>query len=191
VSLSGRRAQILLNPAADFALAVRLRSPQGAPLGETFSFISGLYFRGKMSYALTFGSARGGLPSAFVMSAGGGLCQLEERVTPARLRDWARTSIDDKNPHFTAPLLRQSAELLEQHEADASFVLLGSVASNKYVRPLLEVFEERLLFPAQFVGMGDMSRGALLLRAAQEGVELPYAPVAGSIRSSARSGERA
>jgi hypothetical protein len=90
--------------------------------------------------------------------------------------------ISENNPHFTAPLLRHASLLLDRHDAATRFVLLGSVASNKYVAPLLEVFSERLLFPADFAGMGDMSRGALMLRAARDGQELDYAPVAGTVR---------
>jgi hypothetical protein len=60
-------------------------------------------------------------------------------------------------------------------------VLLGSVANAKYTTPLLEVFAERLRFPSDFVGRGDMSRGGLMLRRVRENLELPYAPVSGSI----------
>jgi len=65
-------------------------------------------------------------------------------------------------------------------------VLLGSVASEKYTGPLLEVFGERLLFPTDFVGRGDMSRGGLMLRCARSGIELPYIPVRGALRHGAR-----
>jgi hypothetical protein len=82
--------------------------------------------------------------------------------------------VSEKNPHFTAPLIRQVCELSERQPADARFVLLGSVASHKYVAPLLEALGPRLLFPTQFAGLGDMGRGALLLRAVRDGVELPY-----------------
>jgi hypothetical protein len=57
-------------------------------------------------------------------------------------------------------------------------VLLGSVATGKYTEPLLEVFGERLLIPKDFVGLGDMSRGSLLLRAVREDEELTYARLA-------------
>jgi hypothetical protein len=87
-------------------------------------------------------------------------------------------SVSEHNPHFTAPLVRQACSLLDRHDTSARFVLLGSVASNKYVAPLLEVFGERLLFPARFVGLGDMSRGSLMLAAARDGQELEYLPVA-------------
>ena len=65
-------------------------------------------------------------------------------------------------------------------------MLLGSIASPKYVDVLLGIFGERLRFPAEFVGRGDMSRGGLLLRQAAEGAELDYVPVSGAVRRGAR-----
>ena len=171
-----------MNPEASFALARALRSEAGAPLAAVFSFVSGLYFRGKVSYAKAFGRTATGTGSAYVMVAGGGLCPPDEAVTLSRLRDWQAVSISEHNPHFTAPLQRHASLLLDHHDAGTRFVLLGSVASNKYVAPLLEVFSERLLFPVDFAGRGDMSRGALMLRAARDGQELAYAPVAGTVR---------
>jgi hypothetical protein len=176
--LDGERARALMNPEASFALAKALRSPQGAALGSVFSFVSGLYFRGKASYARRFARVRSGLPSALVMTAGGGLCPLDEPVTVDRLRGWARVAVREDNPHFTAPLFRHACELSDAHGENARFVLLGSVATKKYVAPLLEVFGARLLFPRDFAGRGDMSRGSLLLKAVRDGHELDYVPVA-------------
>jgi hypothetical protein len=65
-------------------------------------------------------------------------------------------------------------------------VLLGSIASKKYVAVLGAVFGDRLLFPSDFVGRGDMSRGGLLLRAARAGAELAYEPVLGAQRHGKR-----
>jgi hypothetical protein len=176
--LGGRRGAMLLNEAAEFELARELRSPEGAPLASVFSFVSGLYFRGKVTYARRFGRARDGLPSAHVLTAGGGLCLLDERVTADRLHRWAAVKIHEKNPHFTAPLSRHASELLDAHDRTTRFVLLGSVASSKYTEPLLEVFGDRLFVPREFVGLGDMARGSLLLRAVREQKELAYATVA-------------
>lgn len=181
--LRGRRGRLLLDGTGDFPLAERVRSREGAQLGEVMSFVSGLYFRGKASYAATFARARGDAPAAFVMTAGGGLCGLDERVGLERLRGWSEVAIDADNPHFTAPLVRQASALLDA-QPSAQFVLLGSVATDKYVAPLLEVFGERLLFPREFLGRGDMSRGALLLRAVRQRRELEYASVA-SVRGAA------
>ena len=76
--------------------------------------------------------------------------------------------------------------LLAEIGPDCDVVLLGSIASPKYVDVLPAIFGERLLFPIDFVGRGDMSRGGLLLRQAREGVELPYVPVPGAVRHGAR-----
>lgn len=177
-NLSGRRGALLFNPSAQFPLARELRTPQGAALGELFSFVSGLYFRGKLAYARAFGRAPVGQQAAYVISAGGGLCALDERVSLERLQGWAKVSIHHDNPHFTAPLIRHANALLERSAQDTRFVLLGSVASDKYVQPLLDVFGAGLAFPAPFAGLGDMSRGALLLRAVRDRRELSYASVA-------------
>src|SRR5262249_55103265 len=48
------RAQMMLKPNAQFDLARQLHDTAGAPLGEVFSFVSGLYFRGKLAYARRF-----------------------------------------------------------------------------------------------------------------------------------------
>ena len=176
-NLSGKRGASLLAPAAKSALRDQLDSEQGAALGEVFSFVSSLYFRGKAAYAQAFGHAARGGESALVMTAGGGLCPLQLRITRQRLEAWQQVQVSERNPHFTAPLVRHASELLDSAEADARFVLLGSVASRKYVGPLLEVFGPRLLYPARFAGLGDMSRGALLLRAVRDGQELEYASV--------------
>jgi hypothetical protein len=182
--LGGQRGRLLLAGEAEFPLARRLRSREGAPLGEVFSFVSGLYFRGKASYARVFGRSTDGSPAAFVMTAGGGLAGLDEPVGLERLRGWASVAIHAENPHFTAPLLRQTSALLDTHAETTRFVLLGSIASDKYVAPLLEVFGPRLLFPREFLGRGDMSRGSLLLKAVRDAQELEYAEVAEVRRSS-------
>lgn len=164
-----------------------MQTPEGAPLGDVFAFVSGLYFRGKATYATRFGRGPEGTASALVISAGGGLRPLDEPITVEHLRAWADVPVDDRNHAFTRPLLRDAEALERAHGATTRFVLLGSVATEKYVRPLTLVFGDHLLFPPDFVGRGDMSRGALLLKAAREGRELAYAPVEGAVRSTQRS----
>jgi predicted kinase len=185
--LGGERAALVFRPEADFELARQLRSAEGAPLGELFSFLSGLYFRGKVAYAQAFGKSPAGLPAALVISAGEGLRFLHERITLERLRAWAEVSIDEHNPRFTEPLLAHAQALAQALHERARFVLLGSVATDKYVRPLGQVFGERLLFPPAFVGRGDMSRGSLMLRAARTGSELEYASIALATRHGPRA----
>jgi hypothetical protein len=179
-TLSGRRAEIVFNPRARFPLAERLHGPGGAALGDVFSFVSGLYFRGKLTYARAFGRPPEGLAPGFVITPGEGLRPVDEVVTVGRLQQWATVEVDAHNPAFTEPLLRHAEALERAHGALTRFVLLGSVATNKYVRPLSRVFGDHLLFPPDFVGRGDMSRGALMLRAARANKELSYLPVEGA-----------
>jgi hypothetical protein len=64
--------------------------------------------------------------------------------------------------------------------------LLGSVASGKYVDHLLPIFGNRLHFPKEFVGRGDMSRGGILLRSVTANRLLTHIPVAGAVRRGSR-----
>jgi hypothetical protein len=184
-NLSGARGELVFNPRAEFPLARQLQSG-GATVGELFSFVSSLYFRGKVAYATAFGRPPRGLAEALVITPGEGLRFLHEPVTVERLRGWATVPIDARNPSFTEPLLQHAVALERVHGTTTRFVLLGSVASGKYVDPLVSVFGSRLLFPPDFVGRGDMSRGGLMLRAARAGRELAYAPIEGTKRHGPR-----
>ncbi|HWQ55922.1 MAG TPA: hypothetical protein VN442_19695 [Bryobacteraceae bacterium] len=175
----GDRAKVVMNGRAQFDLAVRLRR-EGAPLGEIFSFVSGLYFRGKLAYAQAFAAPPEGLPGALVIAAGRGLMLPETIVTLDDLLAIAAVPVDAADPRYRLPLERDARTLDEAAGPDCAIILLGSVATVKYIEPLLEIYGSRLLFPPDFVGRGDMSRGGLMLRAARSGQELPYVPVAGA-----------
>ena len=182
----GERARLFLNPRAGFELARRVQSDEGAPIGDVFSFLSGLYFRGKLAYAREFASPPAGVPGILVITPNEGLRLPEEPVTVARLKRYARGDVDAKKRSYRQPLLRD-AKLIAQAAGESSdVVLLGSVASGKYVDVLVKVFGDRLLFPSSFVGRGDMSRGGLMLRCSRSGVELDYVPVAGAVRHGPR-----
>jgi hypothetical protein len=176
---------MLLRDSARFELAARLQR-EGAPLGEVFAFISGLYFRGKLAYAEAFASAPEGLPGSFIIAAGRGLVPPETRVTLPELQQIASIPVDIADARYREPLERDSRLLDEMAGPDCEFVLLGSVASEKYLGPLFSVFGDRLLFPAEFVGRGDMSRGGLLLRCARSGVELAYEAIGSATRHGPR-----
>jgi hypothetical protein len=187
----GIRAKQALSPRAQFALAAALRSADGAPLGELFSFMSGLYFRGKLTYARRF--ARPPDPSNPIVGAGvhvitpnAGLRSADTRVTHAAVRAFARGDVDADNATYRRPLETSARTLLAEIGPECDVVLLGSVASPKYVTVLGRIFGERLKFPIAFVGRGDMSRGGLLLRHASDGVELEYVPVIGAVVHGAR-----
>jgi hypothetical protein len=186
-SCAGRRAQLLLDGRGTFALAEGLRAGEAAPLGEVFSFLSGLYFRGKLAYARAFGAgpAAGG-EAGYVITTNRGLLPLDTPVTAADLRAFGTVPIDVADARYREPLLRDARALADGLPADGQVVLLGSVASGKYVDVLIDVFGERLVFPREFVGRGDMSRGALLLRCVDAGTELDYVAIAGTARRGAR-----
>ena len=149
-----------------------LRSGGAVPLGDVYAFISSLYYRGKRRYGRTFGHRPGGGPSTLVVTPSRGLVADDEPVTLEDLRELAAGDVDPANPDYLQPLLRTARELRRGLAPDDPVVLLGSIASDKYVEPLQEIFGERLLFPRTFVGRGDMSRGGLMLRR----VELEYVP---------------
>ena len=187
----GVRARIVASPAARFELAHRLQSPEGAPLGDLFSFVSGLYFRGKLAYARRFAdppdpadpAVAGGV---LVITPNAGLRAADTQITLESFRAFAGTPIDLGNAAYRAPLERSARALLESAGPECEVVLLGSIASGKYVEVLQPIFGDRLVFPPMFVGRGDMSRGGLMLRCVLSGDELEYAPIAGAIRTGRR-----
>ncbi|HET6836491.1 MAG TPA: hypothetical protein VFH24_00540 [Gemmatimonadales bacterium] len=180
----GKRASILLNERAGFPLAERLRSA-GISLGEAFSFLSGLYFRGKLTYAGRFARPPANVPGVQVITTDRGLLPVHTPIRASDLREFGTVDIRSDAPAYRSPLRRDLLALADI--PDLQIVLLGSVATGKYVDVLLEVLGERLFFPVEFIGRGDMSRGALLLRAAEAGSELAYQPVAGAVRRGRRA----
>jgi hypothetical protein len=182
---SGIRAKLMLREGATFPLALRLRDGR-LTLGEAFSFISGLYFRGKLAYATAFAQPPADTDGVLVITAGGGLLPADTMLTSEDLRDISAASVSLSDERYRVPLERDARLLAERLGTNCEVVLLGSVATPKYVEPLLKSFGERLLFPAEFAGRGDMSRGGLMLRCARSGEQLTYVPVATAQRHGAR-----
>jgi len=185
-STQGLRAQYLFTPRSPFPAALALRSKRGARLGEVFSFLSGLYFRGKLAYSQVFQRPPKGVLGSYVITSSHGLLSPEARVDLELLKAFSEVPIDARVSAYTEPLLRDLSRLVRRLPRRSEVVLLGSIASNKYVEVLGSVLGPRLVFPTEFVGRGDMSRGGLLLRHAADKVELAYAPVLSSVRHGAR-----
>lgn len=169
---------MLLEARASSPLARELRSRDGAPLGDVYAFLSSLYFRGKRTYAERFGNPPGDVPGALVITPGLGLRPLSFRVTLDDLRRIAEVDVSANSSRHADALSADAAALLRMTRDSSEYVLLGSIATNKYVEPLLAALGYLLFFPREFIGLGDMSRGGLMLRAAREGRELEYARVA-------------
>ena len=182
---------MVASPTAQFALAQQLRTPEGAQLGDVFSFVSGLYFRGKLAYARRFAAPPDPLEpvtagGVLVITPNAGLRAADAPVTIETFGAFAATSIELQNAAYRRPLERGARALLDAVGPDCEVALLGSIASGKYVEVLEPIFGEKLVFPPAFVGRGDMSRGGLMLRCVTAGLELEYAPTAGAVRHGAR-----
>jgi len=177
----GQRARMILSDRAEFELARKLRCKHGAPIAEVFAFLSGLYFRGKIAYATAFERPAPGIPGVFVITPTGGLVDAKTRIRLDDLREFATIDIHNDDPRYRAPIERDARVLAKKLPPRSEIILHGSIATGKYVNVLLASFGDRLRFPVDFVGRGDMSRGGLMLRCAVDQQELPYIAVAGAI----------
>ena len=182
---SGIRAQMLLRAGAKCDLAQRLHE-RGAPLGEVFAFMSPLYFRGKLTYAQAFAHPPDNCPGTLIITPSRGLLPPDTNVTLRDTQEISLARVDHTDDTYR-DLLARDARLFKQGIGrDVQIILLGSIATPKYVEPLVELFGEQLLFPSAFVGRGDMSRGGLLLRCSREQNQLDYAPASTTIRKGHR-----
>jgi hypothetical protein len=170
----GRRAAILSREDSTLPLARAFREGT-VTLGEAFSFLSGLYFRGKFTYARAFARATDGLNPILIVTPTRGLQRPEMRFTPDIMREFSGVDVNAKDARYRDPMERDVQALAARLPHAARVVLLGSVASGKYVDVLMGILGPRLFYPPSFIGRGDMSRGGLMLRSAAAGVELEYA----------------
>jgi len=182
---------MVMSERATFDLAVRLRRREGVSIGEVFAFMSGLYFRGKLAYGRAFAQPPDPLSEitgagVFVITPTAGLRSVDTPVTIAALKAFADVDVAVDNPRYRRPLELSARALEADIGPECEVVLLGSIASPKYVDVLQAIFGARLMFPADFVGRGDMSRGGLMLRCVAGREELRYIPVAGAVRNGQR-----
>ena len=170
----GRRASILLNARSQAATAIEFRSGRMS-LGRAFAFMSGLYFRGKLSYAERFGEV-------LVITPTRGLQPASLPFNLELLREFAVGDVSLESAGYRRALERDVKALDRRIGPESQVVLLGSVASGKYVDVLLPILGDRLRYPVSFIGRGDMSRGGLLLRSAASGEELEYQALTAGVR---------
>ena len=191
-SCGGKRAALLFNERAEFDIALRVREEPGAPLGEVFSFLSGLYFRGKLTYARMFENPPPRKASGIhVITPTDGLASPEQMVTLRDLERFATVPIEADDSRYRMPLERDCERLADKIGPACEVVLLGSVASGKYVDVLLPLFGKRLVFPKEFLGHGDMARGGMLLKRAENGEELTYIQVSDPARLGVNASKKA
>lgn len=182
---NGLRARWVMKKGSSLALAESLRA-EGAPLGEVFSFFSALYFRGKLAYARTFAAPPAGCSGVWLITPSAGLVPHDHVVRLPALRGYSRGRVHLRNRHYCAMLRRSARRLAVMTGADCEIILLGSLATGKYLDILTPIFGRRLRVPAEFVGLGDMSRGGLLLRCVREARELRYIDADALARSTAK-----
>jgi len=180
-SMNGLRAKQLMSLRARFALAQRYRTAAGVEIADAFAFMSALYFRGKIAYARRFAvpSPAIGGDGIFVITPGYGLVPPDWRINEERMKRMRKIDVDVATRNYVKPLRDHANVLARALEDDAQVILLGSVATGKYVDVLWPILGNRLRFPAAFAGLGDMARGGLMLRAAREGKELEYRTLEG------------
>jgi hypothetical protein len=157
-----------MRPESALPLARRLAGGT-LTLGEAFAFMSGLYFRGKLAYARRFAPDQ-----IYVITPTRGLQSPDAPVTIDLLREFAEVDVSADDRRYRRPLDRSLRTLTRGLAPGTRIVLLGSIATGKYVDVLTHALGDRLHFPADFVGRGDMSRGGLMLRSAESGLELEY-----------------
>jgi hypothetical protein len=176
----GRRAELLLKGDAGFPLARRFREGGPVTLGEAFTFLSGLYFRGKLAYATRFARPPQRRPGVWVITANRGLLPADQPVTLQELTQLGSADVTFDDSRYRMPLERDA--LVLGANPDTDYILLGSVATDRYAELLVSVLGTRLLYPVDFVDRVDMSRAALMLQAARSGRELRYQPLAEAVR---------
>lgn len=184
-NLAGRRAGFLFNPKSQASLTQRLHRA-GAPVGEVFSFISGLYFRGKLAYANAFADSASDSPPILVITSTHGLLSPYASLSLRELQEMAGVPIHSASERYRSCFERDLRLLAGRASQNDHIVLLGSVATPKYLEPMMNILQHRLVIPAAFIGIGDMSRGALLLRAVREGRQLDYVQPASCMAATRR-----
>ena len=139
------------------------------------------YFRGKIAYAAAFARPARGTSGVFVITPTRGLVDPKKRIHLDDLREFATVDIHEDDSRYRLPIERDAQLLARRLPVESEVILLGSIATGKYVDVLMTIFRDRLRFPSEFIGRGDMSRGGLMLRCATDRQELSYVAVAGAV----------
>jgi hypothetical protein len=154
-------------------------------LGEVFSFLSGLYFRGKLEYARAFARPAADAWGVRIITMTDGLVSPDTLISSADLDRYA--DYQGSVPARTSPLETTARALLERIGHEADVVLLGSVGTGKYSDVLTPIFGQQLLFPRDVLHVGQLARGAIFLQRTKELKELEYVPVADIVRRGGRA----
>src|SRR5438067_13824673 len=140
----GERARMILRDQAQFPLARKLRGKSGAPIADVFRFLSGLYFRGKIAYANAFARPARGTSGVLVITPTRGLIDARTRIRLDDLREFAEVDIHENDARYRMPIERDARHLAKKLSDQSEVILLGSIATGKYVDVLLANFGPRL-----------------------------------------------
>src|SRR6266480_6013299 len=121
----GQRARMILSDRAEFELARKLRGKQGASIAEVFTFLSGLYFRGKIAYATAFSRPAPEIPGVFVITPTRGLVDARTHIHLDDLRQFATIDIHKDDRRYRAPLDRDARRLEKKLPSQSEIILLG------------------------------------------------------------------
>jgi hypothetical protein len=123
------RAEQLTSPRARFGAALRFRSEEGVPIEEAFSFMSSLYFRGKITYARHFAlpPPELGDTGIFVIAPGFGLVPPSWCITGERMKKLRKTPVDLKNRSYCEPLRQHARQLFPRDFAGAGDMKRGGM----------------------------------------------------------------
>src|SRR5262245_52831330 len=102
----GERGLRLIDGSSASPLAQQLQTAEGAPSCDVFTFLSALYFRGKITYARAFARPPHELRGVFIITPGAGLVHEGTSVTAEQLRTFASVAIDHRNERYVSPLVR-------------------------------------------------------------------------------------
>src|SRR5947207_8922079 len=122
----GERARMILSDGAQFELARKLRGKSGAPIADVFTFLSGLYFRGKIAYATTFARPARGMPGVFVITPTRGLVDARTRIHLDDLREFATVNIHESDSRYRGPFERDVRRLAKRLPAQTEIILFRS-----------------------------------------------------------------
>src|SRR5688572_13772338 len=119
---AGRRAGLLLKPGSTLPIARRLHDGE-LSLAEAFTFMSGLYFRGKIAYARAFErSETHGPPATWIITPTRGLLRPEQPVTIEMLLEFASVAVDAGGARYRQPLERDLDALTGTLALDARVI---------------------------------------------------------------------
>src|SRR5437667_11077036 len=100
----------------------------------------------------------------------------KKRIPLDYLCEFATVDIHEDNSRYRLPIERDAQLLAQTLPVESEVILLGSIATGKYVDVLMAIFRDRLRFPSEFIGRGDMSRSGLMLRCAMDRQDVSYVP---------------